>query len=308
MNQYQPLFHSAITAPQSLEEQDLLDLIERYPFAQSLRIAQFLKEQSQTTSSSQVKTFLPPSVLRTPAQEVFSIYQDVAKSKAKPQLENEDDQANVTNLEATPSTEDPIINEAPSHAPLTTSPVPQDNNINTHGQEEITTYDDELMPYSFRWWLRKTRLEYAHTYRPYASDVNPTPRGPVAAPDIQLLDQQIRENIFHLQDPEDKLSDKIQQEPIAFKIPKKADPIIEKFIKEEPQIKPPSPDKLNLENKARKSAEDPQTMVSETLANIYAEQGLYNKAIETYQKLSLKYPEKSSYFAARISELNHKLT
>jgi hypothetical protein len=78
-------------------------------------------------------------------------------------------------------------------------------------------------------------------------------------------------------------------------------------MKEEPQIRPPDSKKLDTENKARKSAEDPNDLVSETLAQIYADQMLYEKAISTYKKLSLKVPEKSPYFADRILELEKKV-
>jgi hypothetical protein len=43
------------------------------------------------------------------------------------------------------------------------------------------------------------------------------------------------------------------------------------------------------------------------LAQIYADQMLYEKAISTYKKLSLKVPEKSAYFADRILELEKKV-
>ena len=44
-------------------------------------------------------------------------------------------------------------------------------------------------------------------------------------------------------------------------------------------------------------------LITDTLANIYLKQGNYAKAIFAYEKLSLKYPEKSTYFAGQISEI-----
>jgi hypothetical protein len=45
--------------------------------------------------------------------------------------------------------------------------------------------------------------------------------------------------------------------------------------------------------------------MTETLARIYLEQKKYLKAIQAYQILILKYPEKSSYFADCISDIKN---
>ena len=45
---------------------------------------------------------------------------------------------------------------------------------------------------------------------------------------------------------------------------------------------------------------------TETLAGIYLEQGYRQEALDIYSRLSLRYPEKSVYFAALIDEINKK--
>ncbi len=54
------------------------------------------------------------------------------------------------------------------------------------------------------------------------------------------------------------------------------------------------------EDLSLQSLSENEGILTETLARIYIQQGYYLKAIHAYQKLSLKYPEKSIYFASQI--------
>ncbi|NQD72078.1 hypothetical protein HP439_15235 [Sphingobacterium shayense] len=184
------------------------------------------------------------------------------------------------------------------------------NKTDKKKEEDISLYNDELMPYSFRWWLHKTRLEFAETYQPFASPNLPVRNKPAfdaSELDRVILDQQIRENIIHLQDPEDKLSDSIKQRATTDRSDDRTTEVIERFIREEPQIQPPPAEQLNTENKARKSSEEQFDLVTETLAAIYTDQSMFVKAIEVYKKLIVRFPEKKSYFATQIKELEEKL-
>ena len=57
----------------------------------------------------------------------------------------------------------------------------------------------------------------------------------------------------------------------------------------------------------KKNISDENTLMTETLAIVYEKQGKIAKAIEVYEKLSEKYPEKSSTFANRIAVLQAQL-
>ncbi|MBI2279382.1 MAG: hypothetical protein HYU68_01660 [Bacteroidetes bacterium] len=83
--------------------------------------------------------------------------------------------------------------------------------------------------------------------------------------------------------------------------------LIDKFIQEDPKIKPKKTEFYSPINMARLSVVDDSDLVSETLALIQVEQGNYEEAIKTYQKLSLKNPEKRSYFANQIKILKQKI-
>jgi hypothetical protein len=176
---------------------------------------------------------------------------------------------------------------------------PEEYNLEAEKQT-VTNYNDDKLPYTFLWWLAKTRKEHEQIFQPYVTQkkTEPSPTGE--------LQQQYVEHIFHIQSAFNEIEEN-SIGPLNRAIFSKGNDIIDTFIKNDPQIKAPKADQINTENKAKKSAEDHNDLVSETLAAIYIEQMLYHKAIDTYEKLSLKFPEKSRYFADLIQSLEKKI-
>jgi len=83
--------------------------------------------------------------------------------------------------------------------------------------------------------------------------------------------------------------------------------LIDKFIKESPVIprgKDIPPQDSDLSGPGSLESD---SFMTETLARIYEKQGLLKKAIFAYEKLSLKYPEKSTYFASQINRIKSQL-
>jgi hypothetical protein len=78
--------------------------------------------------------------------------------------------------------------------------------------------------------------------------------------------------------------------------------LIDKFIKNAPRLRTRS-DFFNPNDYAKASAIDRDDIISETLALIYLKQGSAEKAIKIYEKLILKVPDKSAYFAAQIEKI-----
>jgi hypothetical protein len=86
--------------------------------------------------------------------------------------------------------------------------------------------------------------------------------------------------------------------------------LIDRFIKDNPAFPARASESTVVDEKINKqldSVNDNDEFFTETLARIYVKQGLYQKAIQAFQKLSLKYPEKSVYFARQIEEVTNLL-
>ena len=98
------------------------------------------------------------------------------------------------------------------------------------------------------------------------------------------------------------------QDVLSFKTAPKS-VIIEKFLESEGNKSPKniSNEAISIDELGKKSISEKDDVVTETLALIFEKQGKIEKAMATYEKLILKYPEKKSIFANRIEMLNSKI-
>lgn len=85
--------------------------------------------------------------------------------------------------------------------------------------------------------------------------------------------------------------------------------LIEQFIKKEPRIQPikRNDGSEEFEDLSERSTTLNGSLFTESYGKILARQGRFDQAIEVYNKLMLKNPEKSAYFAEKIADLQRKM-
>ncbi len=133
--------------------------------------------------------------------------------------------------------------------------------------------------HSFQEWLQLARTE-------------PIDRTKDALEEPELIAQKAEKAVEKSPEPE-----------IIDEEKKKKAEIIDKFIEANPKISPIKQTAIVPAVQFDINKEENSYLMTETLARVYLEQKKYTKAIQAYEILILKYPEKISFFADRISDI-----
>ena len=111
-----------------------------------------------------------------------------------------------------------------------------------------------------------------------------------------------KDEVSNLNQIEETVKIAIETEKIEEEKRKKAE-LIDKFIETNPKISPIKQTAITPAVQLDANSEENSYLMTETLARVYLEQKKYTKAIQAYEILILKYPEKISFFADRISDI-----
>ncbi|AUP78745.1 hypothetical protein [Flavivirga eckloniae] len=139
--------------------------------------------------------------------------------------------------------------------------------------------------HSFNEWLKLTCL------KPIDRDQDSDTKAPPAPLSFEPVSSEQVASKTEPPKKEDKSSEELDKA--------KKFELIDQFITKNPKINPFKAT-ITKGNLAKAQMIKPEALMTETLARIYVEQKNYKKAIQSYKILSLKYPEKSGFFADQI--------
>ena len=272
-------YTSLLNKPDTITEQETLDLsllLDRFPYLQSARALQLkgLYNHNSFKYNFALKVTAAHTTDRAALFEFitatsFNSFQKIVLTKSELDIMN----INVVDSEVIEGEKQLELKEQSIEQSILTSiAVATSSNVESEEVIEKLQIGEPLdftpnEKHSFQEWLQ-------------LSKINPIDRD----------DEAVEKNV-----PEEYSEEELEEK-------KKKASLIDRFIKTSPKISP-------VKNGAAPviqidiNKDEHSYLMTETLAKVYLEQKKYQKAIQAYDILILKYPEKSSFFADRISDI-----
>nr|WP_315244980.1 hypothetical protein [uncultured Flavobacterium sp.] len=284
LDSFKEITNATFEEPAKIEEKPIESITEQ-PTLDSFKeittttFEEPLKIEEQSIDSITKQPTLDSFKEVTPAIEEVPIIKEQTRTFFDEIVEDEIPEVRVESIEESVYTSlqdaSTVVFEEAIEEPTETE-VPQSVKIAEENLEIGKPLDFSVNEkHSFQEWLQLARPE----------PIDRTNEGPKEALKTEIEVENIVEN--EIMDEEKK---------------KKAE-IINKFIEANPKISPIKQTAITPAVQPDSHKEDNSYLMTETLARVYLEQKKYTKAIQAYEILILKYPEKITFFADRISDI-----
>ena len=295
--------------PQSINPQGihyLEEIIRKYPFCQSAKLLQILALYQN--DYPKFKEILKKNIAYLGDRRRMKIIMDTWKTIKTSSASNITD---MPDLNVTPVSDNvSLIKDLPVEG-IKPMILPEDSKTET----EIHVEDivDIICSDPMHEWIKEVTQPEEKLFHPPVTISDEHEKKPVGEitsdkkqqvptvaltrDDLLFIVKKRLEEIKTERSPEIPVPVLPQRQPVS------KEEVIERFIKEEPQISRPKAILLHTPESAIRSSQDDEEIISETLAKLYADQGSIQKAIHIYERLCLLMPEKSRYFATQIQKL-----
>ncbi|NVK85312.1 MAG: hypothetical protein HWE21_13390 [Cytophagia bacterium] len=294
-------FSTLLQNPSKVTNADIKALNEyrkKYPYFQSLYVvvAKALREREHPKTDAFIKKAAIYSANRSHLKEI--IEGDFVFALKEKEPKQEIPQKTVVETVAPPKVEEPKKVETPAATDTQKevkqaekAKAPKESKAETKVKLEEKKPEGKKEAKGTKQSVPKTEVTKTPVIDNDLAEIEATKRRIEALLSGQLVESEI---------------EKKPKKPISEKKKNQIE-IIEKFIKNEPQMDrermAEAEGKVDIEDLADKSLLKEEDFETETLAKLMAKQGKVKKAEDIYKKLSLKFPEKSAYFATQIEKL-----
>ncbi|GIJ97718.1 hypothetical protein [Capnocytophaga stomatis] len=184
-----------------------------------------------------------------------------------------------------------------------TKEIPEVVSVNYQPSETFTIpqvpksiFDEDIFSEKF---IRQGDIESILVYKEEMTDLIPEKTGGKQDAVLGNKVDSISEWLKNISEDKEMQSSEYKDDNVAKKFY-----LIDKFLETNPKIEPTKDYSSNV-NLANEVKTDPRQLMTETLAQVYVNQKKYKQAIQAYEILILKNPEKSAYFASQIQEIKN---
>lgn len=269
-----PRIHHLLNHPFEVEMSDvalLQDEIDRYPYFSSLRTLLLfgLKEFDHSTYQDELKK----TSIYSPSRVALYHYLQKEKQESVPEIEEVEEKA--------PERVEDYVFESYRKAIEKEKEEAQKSELKVEIPQEIAVSEVEMETVSAE---KEEELQ--------DSEEVITPSSELTFSEWLSLSQASQKS-----NPDEK---ELTEKDIKFQL-------IDEFIEKSPKIPP-----VNKTEEVKPSQSpsvittEYSDLMTETLAQIYTEQKMYDKAIKAYKILGLKYPEKNEFFANKIQQIEEQ--